>query len=319
VSSPIEKARKAARYDQVMALADRRLQPQVLAAFRLGVKSIKDALVISRLEQLLEQGQLAAAEQLVAWEGSLNGLRNTVQQSLLDAAQDELKGAGQVLRTNFALDIFNPRVVEFAQQYSYGLVRQITNQTRDMVREVVLDALKTGSPPRQQAQDIKRFLGLTTEQRAHIVNYRRKLEEGDLNALRNLLRDKRSDPKVMRLFQSGQPLAKDDIDRLVARYTDKWLAYRAETVARTESLRALNAGARLTWLQAVDTGQYREPDLYRRWFVAPSCCVCPNCKAVPGMNPKGVGLREDFDTPLGDFMDPPLHPNCRCYVFTRPR
>jgi hypothetical protein len=41
---------------------------------------------------------------------------------------------------------------------------------------------------------------------------------------------------------------------------------------------------------------------------------CSICRAIPGMNPDGVGLHEPFQTPIGPIMHPAAHPACRCAV-----
>jgi hypothetical protein len=52
----------------------------------------------------------------------------------------------------------------------------------------------------------------------------------------------------------------------------------------------------------------------RVWIVTPDARLRPEHAAIPRMNPDGVGLDEPFRTPDGDFLNPPIDPNCRCGV-----
>ena len=319
MTSWIEKGRNGARWDTLMALASRKLEPAVRRAFVEAVGKIKSDIKLGELERYLRDGQIAAAEQMAAYEGSLGGLKSAVQQSLLTAAAEELQNASQVIRSTFRLDHFNPKVVEYAREHASRLVTRVSRDVRESITESVVEALKVGQHPRETAREIRDMIGLTKEQRAAVRNYRKALKTGDLNALKNALRDKRSDAKLVRTFLADKRITADEIDSLVDRYTQRWINFRAETIARTESIRSLSAGNRLAWNQIAESGFFAEGDLYRRWFVAPDERVCEWCAPVPRMNKDGVELNGYFDTPKGDVMDPPLHPRCRCVIFTRPR
>jgi SPP1 gp7 family putative phage head morphogenesis protein len=102
----------------------------------------------------------------------------------------------------------------------------------------------------------------------------------------------------------------DDIDR-----------YRANRLARTETLKASNAATNFAYKQ---TGYVKA----KEWYVNPDSC--PICAEMEG---KTVPLDDEF-LPLGDSVDytdeegeeqsypisydtietPPLHPNCRCTI-----
>jgi len=50
-------------------------------------------------------------------------------------------------------------------------------------------------------------------------------------------------------------------------------------------------------------------------MVTPDDRLCEYCEAVPDMNPDGVPLGGQFQTPLGPVDGPTLHPQCRCIVY----
>lgn len=315
----LEKGRDGKLWDELMLLIDKRLAPAIARAFKEAVRLIQDGFTLKELAELLTAGQTVAAEQLVVRAGSMSGLKAATQRVLLEAAKDELARASRLFNIGLHLDHFSPTVVSFAEQHVGRLVTNIVADQRAVINDIIVDALKTGKHPYETAREIRLFIGLTPDQRRAVVNYRDALQRQDMNALARALRDRRSDPKILRLFQEGKPLTPLDINRLVEAYAERWLNHRAVTIARTESLQALNMGHRLAWVQAAADGKFDAATLYRRWFTSPDERLCPVCQPIPGMNPDGVALWEAFQTPNGPVMDAPLHPNCRCVIFTRPR
>lgn len=84
---------------------------------------------------------------------------------------------------------------------------------------------------------------------------------------------------------------------------------RAESIARTETMRASNAGQQEAWSQATKAGLLIG-DEQQEWVVTPDDRLCPVCEDLDGQT---VGLDESFETKDGDRVDgPPAHPNCRC-------
>lgn len=83
---------------------------------------------------------------------------------------------------------------------------------------------------------------------------------------------------------------------------------RAETIARTETMKASNEGQSQAWGQAVQKGLL-VGDEKKEWITTPDDRLCPICEPLDGQQ---VGLDEPFDVD-GDQVDaPPAHPNCRC-------
>jgi SPP1 gp7 family putative phage head morphogenesis protein len=98
----------------------------------------------------------------------------------------------------------------------------------------------------------------------------------------------------------------EGVTRLVARqraekYTQKLIRTRAQTIARTETMRASNEGQAQLWRQAQEMGLLTGKE-QKVWQVADPC---PICAPLDG---ERVGINEDFSV----GQDPPLHPRCRC-------
>lgn len=102
-----------------------------------------------------------------------------------------------------------------------------------------------------------------------------------------------------------------DVDELTERIADLvGDDARAETIARTETMTASNAGQQLAWDQAIDEG-FLTGDEKQEWIVTPDDRLCPICEPLDGQT---VKLGAKFDTELGKVDGPPAHPNCRCTV-----
>jgi predicted ABC-type ATPase len=120
----------------------------------------------------------------------------------------------------------------------------------------------------------------------------------------------------------GTGLGMEGIAKLVMEYFDGCEKFRALMIARTETIRASNAGASMAYLQSgVVEGM--------QWLVTEDDRTCPLCNAMSGkFVPLGqtffnLGDRFTVDTPEGkqtmvfDYEDvryPPLHVMCRCTV-----
>ena len=133
------------------------------------------------------------------------------------------------------------------------------------------------------------------------------------------LRDFRFDSVLRRALQTGKPLTPEQIDRMVAAYARKYRRYRAQMIARTEAIRATNAGNFLGWQQAAETGVVPQHLVFKRWLVAPDERLCPTCRGIADRvngqnNGWGIPLNVPFD---GALLYPPAHPACRCTVLYR--
>jgi hypothetical protein len=93
------------------------------------------------------------------------------------------------------------------------------------------------------ARSIKDVIGLSPAQAQHVANYRVELELMHPNAMQRALRDRRYDAGFQKALADKTPLDPERIDKMVDAYHRRWIAYRADTIARTEGLRAATTGA----------------------------------------------------------------------------
>lgn len=222
-------------------------------------------------------------------------------------------------------DAKNERAIYAARRNEIELVNGLANETRQNVRQILVDGQRQGLNPRVLARDIRDSIGLTPTQEQHVRNYRRSLEEGQYgDAMRRELHDARSDKKIRRLARDGGELTEAQIDTMTERYRRNYVAYRAEVVARTESARNVHDGLAESFRQAVERGDLEASELVKEWIPGPRTKDARDshrAKALLDQRPRvdepfvlADGTRMMYP---GDASAPVEHlANCRCTFAT---
>ena len=224
----------------------------------------------------------------------------------------------------------NERAVVFLRRERLRLVREVTASARETWTEVIAEGMQRGANPREVAREIRASLGLTQRQQAAVANFRRLLQQGSAEALTRELRDRRFDSSIRRAIKAGKPLTSAEIEKMVERYRQRYIAYRAEVIARTEALRAVHEGAEEAYRQALDEGDIRPQDVERTWVIAGGVTrkgkprTRHSHRAMRNQKrPLGEPFRSGYGYMLrypGDLSAPASETvQCRCVVATRVR
>lgn len=278
-------------YEWLLTIADR-FRGKVRQAFLDAVQKLRDSADLSQLRAALEAGDVNAA--MAALGLGDNAAAEALSAELTKPLEDAFIAAGRATpikggELSMRFDLTNPYAVQFVRSYDFGLIRQVSDETRAGVQRVVqaaISGLAERGNPRDQATEIREFIGLTDRQTQAVLNYKSSLEEEERPA--------------------------EQVARMTERYRQRMLRLRAENIARTETLRAANAGQDAAWKQAADEGLLSASTLRRAWLVTPDDRLCIYCAAIPALNPDGKPLGQPFNTPLGPILYPPAHPQCRC-------
>lgn len=344
------KARGGDAMSEIERLAAK-LEPQLAKVILAGLQKMGTDIDLDLIVAALESGDVSKVIAALAIDpkAAFAELSPAIQGGIYaagaaTAASIRLTGAA------FAFDQLNPRLITWLQTYNLGLIRQITDSTKEAIRSVLTTGMTEGKNPKDVARQIKGLVGLTERQAKAVANYRKELETFHLkrtagsyglgNKVNSVngtqvtildedglssdginsrrLRDFRFDGQLKRAVETSVPLKPEQLDKMVEAYQRKYLAYRARTIARTEALRTTNMGVQDAWRQAIENGKVEEELVRRQWVVARDERLCEWCSPIPRMNPKrGVKLDQPFATPKGPTTLPPVHPNCRCTVFIR--
>jgi hypothetical protein len=241
------------------------------------------------------------------------GARNELE-ALRVVPIQKVQKAKPTIGFDLAFDLRNPNAEQFLSTYTMSLIRNISAETQQAVGGVVLGAFEAGGHPYEQARKIKQFIGLTPKQAQAVLNFERMLSSGVptrvAESLTRELRDKRFDASILRSLRTQVPIPKSKIDEMVRRYHLRYVQYRAKAIARTETIRAANAGQKETWRQAAQQGLLDKQKTKKFWVLAPE--ACPVCTDIEAMNKDGVQIDQSFVTPDGTLEHAPAHPHCRC-------
>lgn len=292
--------------------------------------------IVDHLRDINEIDDIAHRVRIGDIDGAVDGVEaaigrfaSTLTDSYIESAEaaaafvDSVKPARLV---TFSVD--NQRAADWVRANRAELVREVTQETRNVITQVVGRGVQTGANPRAVARDIRDSIGLTAEQESHVASYRRALEQGDWsNALGRKLRDGRSDKSLHKLMRDGGTMSEAQVDRMVDRYRGNYVAYRAEVIARTEGLRALHQGVNEGFQQAIDDGDIAADELMQEWHSAADARVRDshgrvlNADTGETTKPFGVGYWRTRDGNLLAYPGDPTAPaeeviNCRCCVST---
>lgn len=314
---------RAQLIDQILS----KLEPRISRAFAEGVKQIRDKIKLKTITDAIEAGSTDIALRIITQEvvnQSFITFNRELQAALQEGGDLAAKWAKEDDNFIHGMNIADSNTARFLSTYQATKIVQVTEDFKRLITEVVRAGTIAGENPIKVARRVKEGLGLSAHQERAVQNYRRALEELDSRALERRLRDARFDPTVARAIREGKPLSSDQIDKMVARYTDRFIKRRSETIARTEAIRMLSQGQKSFWDQAVADGSIERTRLRRFWIPTNDARLREAHAAIPRMNKEGVGIDESFKSPLGAINypgDPSASAantiNCRCAVFTR--
>lgn len=149
---------------------------------------------------------------------------------------------------------------------------------------------------------ISALKGLTTQQRRSL---RDQIERESMDVV---------EERLERLREGGDKDVGEALARIIERATDRsgrMKQWRAERIARTETMRALNSGMEQAWIRLAEAGEIDGDRAVKEWQITYDERTCRTCRPLDG---KQRRLGSQFG-PLrggGWIMAPPVHPNCRC-------
>lgn len=266
-------------------------------------EALRAGISVGELAAALEQQQADKIDALFDWESFQRLASEEVARLYTQLVRDGGKAASVILRSGTvakAADdppptdvgfwhIYNAqdeRAEEWAAAESSRLITEITEESRAAVRAIMADTLRNRFDYGKNARRIIDVVGLHSRAAAAVDRYRAGLE-----------------------IQGVQPRR---VESLTRTYSERLLKQRAETIARTETIAAVNQGQADYWKQLSAQGMIDSAVALKEWIVTPDDRLCDTCRLMHGQR---VGINDLFKTPLGTMVaHPPLHPNCRCAV-----
>ncbi len=282
VFEPVAKARKT----KAEQIADAN-ETKIAASMERGLRGMA-----SKAKQIAATGAVPAEALKDQLKPAISPLVRAARQGAqATSANDNAAGDGKPITIGVSFDDESTKVQEQIQGYALDLIQQVTDDSVAAIRRILSEGQAAGQNPIDTARDIRDVIGLTESQALAVVNYRRELEQGSPGALQRSLRDKRFDPSVRAAIAGTAPLDAEQIDAMVERYRDRFLAYRAQTIARTEAMRAVNTGSRAAMQQAIDDGTLDPGQIRRTWIATEDDRTRPDHRDLDGQT---VGWDEPY-------------------------
>lgn len=289
-------------YKEIHAIADRG-NPKVRRSFLEAVDRIKNKAGLAVLEKAVATRSVDAILTVLGLLPADSAYMSLLAQELSNVYNTAGKAsalglAGShalIASTGFRFDLTNPNSIEFLNKYTFPMLKGLDAQTVEGVRLTVRNAFERGGHPFDQAIQIRDLIGLTPRQATAASNYRTALE-------------------------ATEGVTASAVERRTAAYADRLLLQRAETIARTETIRAANLGQLESWNQAI-AQDLLPADVKIAWIVTPDDLLCPICDSLDGQE---VTINEEFATSVAlteegarkffGAQTPPIHPSCRCAI-----
>lgn len=302
-----------------------RLEPTLRRAFQQAIDDWRRNVDLDALADALKRGDIEAGIRAANIQpAALNGFLTAREAAFEAAGTAELSS----LRLNI---IFNARHLRGEQQlarYGAQFVQAVTDDVKAMLRTSLTDSLSRGQGAKAAARSIRGMIGLTDSQAGWAINLRRKLENDPKGLLSEFatdgykLRDKRLDGIVRRAVKAEKPIAAADIEKIVTAYQNRAIRWRSENIARTETLRAVQAANFEAYQQAVESGKVAAQSVRKVWNSAHDKRVRHTHRELDG---ESVGLNERFVSSSGARLRYPLDPDaplgetaqCRCSLTYR--
>ena len=186
-----------------------------------------------------------------------------------------------------AFNLTNPAAVKWAKANAARLIKDISSETAEAIRKAIVQSMRGDLTVQEVAKFVRSRVGLTVKMNEAVqAFYERALESGYTRA--------------------------DALDEMYV-YTEKLIRHRSEVIARTEVLRAENAGQGLLWEQSKAAGGLR--GLVKMWLATPDEITCAICgDGTDGLNRQLAEIGESWHSEVSgeDYDRPPAHPQCRC-------
>lgn len=325
-----------------------KLEPDVRAAFRASMADIRANIDYPALLEALERGDIdAAIDALNIENASFNPYLASMLLVFASGGQTEAESIKAPPRIVVRFDMSNPRAESIIREHAGARIVGFVNEQVETAQRVILEGYSKGDGPRTIATEIagrinpvtKRrdggIIGLSDQQASYVQSMRSRLVSGEPAELRKVLgsfkdgkwikgtgmtlRDRRFDGVIRKAIKTGEPIPQAKVDEMVARYSDRLIARRAEDVARTETAAAVSLAQKESYQQALDKHGLGDDAVTKTWRHS---SLIENARVQHIlMNRVSVqGLNTPFVLPDGSLMQHAHDPeggvgnvvNCRC-------
>ncbi|MDF1599720.1 phage minor head protein [Mesorhizobium sp. YIM 152430] len=319
---------------QRLAALSAKFEPALQAAFLAAIDDLRNGVQTARVAERLERGDVdGALRALNVDPAAFRLFEEGIREAFIGggiASSGAVSGlrdpsGGQLL---VRFDARAPVAERFMQDVALRNVR-LADDVIAASRQHMVQGLIDGRNPRSVALDmagrINRatgrreggILGLSSVQERYVATARQDLLSGDPERLRHYLklgrRNKSYDRTITAAIRDGKSIPATKVQEIVGKLSDSYLLLRAETIARTETIGALNASHSATFDQLVADGKVTANQVRKIWRATRDSRTRDSHAALDG---ESVGKDERFSNGLMFPCEPGGNPseicNCRC-------
>jgi uncharacterized protein with gpF-like domain len=289
------------------------LQSDLNRAILRAFQNLRDGLSERQMAHLIATGQIDELVNdvfgQVAQNAAFTPMRSAMQTGVtkqVQLAAAEIPGARVNGRVLVSFDYLNPRVIDAVRTLDSKIITTLQADTRETVRAFAENGLRDGKSAVTVARQIRDVVGLSPTQESYVRNLRTELEAGQYGtAAQRVLLDQRYNlSKIDGLSTSDRAKR---IDTIVGAYRKSYIAFNAESNARTAALDSTKLGQRLSWQDAIDKGIVDGDRLQKTWRGVKDNRERPEHYAMEG---ETVGFDEAFSN--GEMTPGDSTYNCRC-------
>lgn len=312
-------------------------EPKLQRAFLESIYNLRDTAHLDQIVKMLENGDVDGALQAVGIDPvSFRPFDKSITNAFeaggeATAAAVPVTRAADGFRSVFQFAIRNPEAEMWLRNYSGDMISEMVADQKTAVRNFLEAGLSEGANPRTTALDLVGrvsrasgereggVIGLTSTQEQWVRNYAAELaSDNPAAALERSLRDARFDRAVMKAANSGEAIPADLQAKMVTAYKNRALRYRAETIARKETITSLHTAQEMAMRQAIGKGVVAADTVSYIWRIAHDNRVRDSHRPMDGQVRKQGQM---FETGGGAFLLYPGDPSgpadevigCRCY------
>lgn len=326
-------ARRPTPRQRLEALSER-FERQLQVAFLAAIDDLRNGAQIGLIAERLERGDIDGALRALNIEPAAFRLFEEGIREAFIGGGVAATGAMPVLRdpngarlvTRF--DARSPGAERFMTELA-GRNLRLVDDVLVGARQTMTQGLVDGRNPRSVALDLvgrknratgRRqggIIGLSSVQEQYVATAQQDLLSGNPERLRHYLtlgrRNKSHDRAVLAAIREGRAVDADRVRRMLGDLSDSYLLLRGETIARTETIGALNASHRDAFDQLIASGNVQRNQVQKIWRATRDKRTRDSHRHLDS---ESIGIDERFSNGLQYPCDPsgPASEvvNCRC-------
>jgi len=307
-------SRRLVRFDKIVRGVADRYDPKTAAAWTRAVTGWRRGLDMRALRRALARRDFQEIARILKAARAQQTFERTMAKPFVDVMRTSGRAGAEVLASRgiaVQFDAAHAGVAAAARRQAAALVRDLPKQTRQVISEIVAMGHEFGLTVEQQARAIRELVGLPPNWAGAPLRLADDIRNGRTAKATNRYLSAADQARIRSRINNGTN-TDAFAQEMQTVYAKRLENLRALTIARQETQHAAHAGLLESWTQAETDGVL--PKTMRKfWLVTADERLCPICRAIPRLNPKGRKIEEPFATPKGPVMFPPLaHVKCRC-------